>query len=164
MRDELRPLSLTEAAQSLGVDPFEIVRLLVASHAMPVGQPFLTYAQVEQLRSQGGIDRSWWDGARLPEDPNPRRRRLRAALTLLLARDHVGEAETRLDNVTRGLPANEQRFLGAALRALSEVGLLSLEVRSVGVMVAIVPSAVAQIRSMADGNEMPAALAALLGG
>ena len=164
MRDDLRPLSLTEAARSLGIDPFEVVRLMVAGTGVPQGQLYLTREQVETLRSQGGIDPSWWEGARLPDDPNPRRRRLRAALSLLLVRDHVGDSVTRLDNVTRGLPPEEQRFLTNALRILSDVGLLTFEVRLIGVMVAVVPSAVGQVRTIADGNDMPAALTGLLGG
>ena len=164
MRDDLRPLSLTDAARSLGIDPFEVVRLLVASEAMPEGAPFLTAERVEALRELGGIEAAWWEGARLPEDANPRRRRLRAALALLAARGHVGTEATRLDNVTRGLPAAEQRFLGTALRALADDGLLSVEVRPVGVVVAIVASAAGRVRSIADGIETPASVAGLLGG
>ncbi len=164
MWDDLRPITLTQAAKQLGVDPFEVMRLLVAADAVPVGAPVLSAEAVEQLRAVGQLQPSWWPGAQLPDDPHPRRARVRAALSLLLERGYVGDVVTRLDNVTRGLRAEEQRLILAALRALAEVGLVRIEVRPIGVMVAVEADHADRVRSVAAGNEMPAVLHRLLEG
>ena len=162
--DELRPVSLTDAARRLGVDPFEVVRLLVASDAMPDGQPFLTSERVEHLRELGGIEPSWWNDVRMPEDNDVRRKHIRVALRLMLERGVVGDAMSRLDNVSRGLPMETQRWVSAALRCLADEGLLRLEFRPTGPMVAVVAGAEARVRTIADGNEMPPRLTSLLEG
>lgn len=49
MLDELKPMTLTEAAKALGTDPFELVRVMVASGIAPQTLGF-TREQVDRLR------------------------------------------------------------------------------------------------------------------
>lgn len=53
MLDEMRPVGLTEVAKQLGIDPFELVRRMVAAGAVPPTMQF-TQAQVERLRQVVG--------------------------------------------------------------------------------------------------------------
>lgn len=151
MLEELRPLGVSDAARRLGVDLFEVVRLLVASGDVPEHLE-LTPERVEELRTLGGIDAPWWPAFELPEDEHPLRQRVRGALQLLLDRGHVGDSLTRMDNVWRGLPDDDQAFLQAALTSLGEDGLLAVVATPVGVKVAIPSEHVEVVRQIAAGH------------
>lgn len=153
-------MGIHDAAKRIGLDVFEVVRLLVASGQMPEHLQ-LSREQVDALREVGGVDLPWWDSVTLPEDGKPSRARVRAALQQLLDRGHVGDALTRMDNVWRGLPDADQVLLQAALTVLGEEGHLAIVATPVGVKVAIPAGAEATIRSIADGSADPDGLAAL---
>jgi hypothetical protein len=163
MLDELRPKGLKEAALSLGVEPFEVVRLLIAADAVPPGAMRLDDELLGTLREVGGIEASWWAGDdELPEDDDPRRARVRAALGALLAREIIGDATTRLDNVWRGLSPDDQLVLQAAFTALAEDGLLALLATPVGLKVAVVAGKQVEAQTIVDGSGSSASLDALL--
>ena len=160
MLDELRPMGLSAAARSLGVDLFEVVRLLVASETGPDSLR-LTPEHVEQLRVFGGIERPWWPDVELPEDEHPLRQRVRAAVQQLLDRGYVGAVTTRMDNVWRGLPTDDQVFLQTALTALGEEGVLAITATPAGMQVAVVEERVDVARAIADGRHDTPGLTAL---
>lgn len=160
MLDELRPLGLGAAARSLGVDLFEVVRLLVASDS-PLDTLRLTPEQVEQLRAFGGIEPPWWPDVELPEDEHPLRQRVRAAVQQLIDRGHVGARSTRMDNVWRGLPVDDQAFLQTALTVLGEEGVLAISATPTGVQLAVAEDRLDLARAIADGRQDTPGLAAL---
>lgn len=53
MLDEMRAVGLSDVAKQLGIDPFELVRRMVAAGAVPDTLQF-TQAQVEKLRQVVG--------------------------------------------------------------------------------------------------------------
>lgn len=160
MLEELRPLGVSDAAKRLGIDVFEVVRLLVASGTTPEHLQ-LSPDHVERLRVFGGIEAPWWGEAELPEDEHPLRQRVRAAVQLLIDRGFVGDTTTRMDNVWRGLPDDDQAFLQTALTVIGEEGLLAVVATPVGVQVAIAPDRLDTARAIADGSHDTPGLTAL---
>lgn len=165
MLSEFHPLGVTDAARRLGLDPFEVVRLLVASgKASDDGAPVYSAELVEELRVFGRIDPPWWGGVDLPDDANPLRQRVRAALQLLLEKGVVGDATTRMDNVWRGLPFEDQGLLQQAVMVLAEEGALRVVGSPVGLLVSIDPAAKATVEGLAAGTKESAGLSALYQG
>ncbi len=150
MLDELRPLGLSDAARTLGVDPFEVVRLLVAfdkvAETLGVGRD-----EVEDLRAQAGIE-AWWRTARLPEDPNRLRAAVRGALHQLISRRIIGEMTTRLDNLWRELALDQQVAIEQAVMVLLEEGKLLSASSPRGVQVSIAPGAESMIDGIANAT------------
>lgn len=163
MLSDLQPLGLTGAAARLGLEPFELVRLLVAVDAMPRDLRF-TPAQVDALHAKAALEGGWWDGVDLPEDKNPLRQRVRAALGLLLARGFVGGEGTRVDNVCRGLPPDDQALVRDALITLADEGHLTLVPGRMGVRITVTPASERRVRDIADGKSDTSALSVLYEG
>lgn len=163
MLDEFRPLTLTDAARRLGVDPFEVLRLQVAAG---IAEPSMTFdaATIDRLREVGRLDGPWWAGVSLPTDDNPRRARVRAAVQLLQMRGHTGESRTRLDNTWRGLASEEQSLVRDGLQALSEDGVVEIAASPIGLMVSIPAKALDQVQQIVAGRTTPPALKAVLEG
>ncbi len=165
MLEELQPLSLTAAARRLGIDPFEVVRLLVASDQVPAGALAVDPQAIDALRELGRIDSSWWDGVDLPSDEHPGRARVRAAARLLLDRKHVGDdAATRMDNVWRGLPLEDQDLLQRAISALAIAGLVRILATRVGLMVCVADGQESKVKALADAEQVPSELTDVLDG
>ncbi len=160
MLDELRPMTVGDAARSLGIDVFEVVRLLVASRTADENLS-VNAEVVSELRTFGGIQDSWWEGAAEPSDANPERGRLRAALQLLRDRGHLGTNTTRMDNVWRGLSAADQDFLQTALSILGEEGHLALVASPVGIQVSIHDDSKNIIDAIIDKGTMTSGLNAI---
>lgn len=53
MMDDFRPLTLSDVARQLGLDPFEVVRLLVQAGALPDNMQFKA-EHVDRLRQATG--------------------------------------------------------------------------------------------------------------
>ncbi|HHO49992.1 MAG TPA: hypothetical protein ENK18_03765 [Deltaproteobacteria bacterium] len=165
MLDELQPLSLTAAARRLGIDPFEVVRLLVVADAVPKGPFALAPELVQRLGELGRIEPPWWEGVALPNgEGHPGLKRIRAALGLLLSRGHTAERPTRLDNVWRGLEHTEQELLSRALHTLAEASLLSIEVTPIGQLVCVRDEARERVQAIAEGSDIPDSLTAAVEG
>lgn len=163
MLDDLRSVGLNDAARKLGCDPFDVVRLLVASGRKDLSFRFDS-ATLEALRTLARIDPPWWDGVALPADPSPGRARMRAAVQLMQARGHVGDNRTRMDNVWRGLGPDDQDLLRIGLQALGEDGLLDVAPSPIGMMVSVQPRALDQVLQFVAGRTTPAALKVVLEG
>ncbi len=162
MLDDLTPRGLHQAARELGVDPFGVVALLVAADAVPVGSIRLDHQSIEQLRISGGIEPSWWEQVTLPDDADPRRARVRAALHLLLDRGFVGEVSTRHDNLWRGLESGEAAMLRDAVAGLAEEGVLSLTASYNGQKVAVTADQRETAEAIAGGRLASSAVDSIL--
>lgn len=149
MLDDLKPLTLGEAARQIGVDPFEVVRLLVLrgeSASLRVPQ-----SKIQALREFAGVELWWTPETPLPEDTDIHRARARAALGMLIERGHIGDALTRLDNLWRGLPPLDQGLLDGVIHALAGEELVRLQATEQGLKVAVVDETTAErLREMVD--------------
>jgi hypothetical protein len=162
MLEDLKPVGLPEAARRIGVDPFEVLRLLVVAGAVPDGALLVDPEIVDKLPGIGRIEDPWWSGVSLPKDANQARARVRAAVKLLLDRGRVGEDRTRLDNVWRGLEPPDRKLLERALEVLAEEGMIRILPSPIGPLVSIDPSAVESARKLAAGKHDSPGLKALL--
>lgn len=158
MLSELLPMNLSDAARRLGVDPFELMRILVATNSVPKDLVFRA-AEVDALREPAGIDEAWWKDVVLPDDVNPRRQRVRGVLHMLLA----GGA-TRKDNVWRGLEASERELVRGAVDILVEEGLLAEATTKALTSLSVADGSEERVRAIADGEADTSALSALYEG
>lgn len=157
MLDELRPMGLYQAALTLEVEPFEVVRLLTLANAIPEDNLLISDATLDLLREVGGLEQWWSEGS---DDGDAL---VRAALGTLLERGHVGERTTRLDNLWRGLPGETQSALQHAVTQLVQAGLLRTVMHVQGVHVAVAPDAVERLKAVAEGRASLSSLSPVLG-
>ena len=150
MLEDLRPMGLTEVARQLGIDPFEVVRLMVVAR-MPAEQLRFTSDQVERIRQAGGIE-AWWSGAKPATDS---RARVRMVAQQMVERGFVGEKTTRADNLWRGLPLDEAEVVRNAVAAMVKEGWLITVASAKGAQVAILPRALEEMKRLADGKSEP---------
>lgn len=161
MIQELRPIGLYDAARTLGIDPFEVVRLLVVADAVPSGQLRLTDDHVDKIRETGGIE-FWWTEP-LPESDNPRRALVQAMIARLIDQGYVGDRGTRIDNLWRGLPVEEIALLQQAVNVLAHGGHLVTFLTPRGVQAALTADSVEHLRGVAEGQTEDESLAVLWG-
>lgn len=160
MVDEFRVLGLCDVALRLDLDPFEITRLLVLAGRTHTDRG-LSEDDLEAIHRTAGLE-WWWEGSvELPEDDNPRRAVLRAAIGQLLERGVVDRRATRIDNLWRGLEAEEQELLKRLAATLIKEGLLATRTSAQGVQIAVTPAGVATLDAVVQGEREPAFLAAL---
>jgi len=159
MLGELRPLGLSDAARSLGVDPFEVVRLMVAFEKLHE-RLLLKHDDVDALREAAGIE-DWWRETKLPEDTNRLRAAVRGALHQLVSRRLIGEVTTRLDNLWRALALDQQVAIEQAVMMLLEEEKLLTAASPRGVQVSIAPGAEGELDAIANGETEHAELAML---
>lgn len=164
MLDDLAPVGLADAARRLGTEPFEVVRLLVAAAAVPEGPLMIDATLIERLREIGGIEPTWWHDQALPKDKSPARARVRAALEMLISRGRVGDQQTRMDNVWRGLDPADQEALQLGLGALAEDGVLRITATPVGLKISVEAGQKERAEKIASGKEESAPLSAALAG
>jgi len=153
----LTPIGLNEVSRRLGVDPFETVRLLVATKQDLSGPMLFPAELVETLRDQGGVDASWWEDASEAEP----KARVQAAIQQLLDRGFVGDTTTRMDNVWRGLPFDDQALLQQALTTLAEDQIVRCIGTPIGLHVAIDPAQKKAAEGIAKGTSSTDGLDAL---
>lgn len=159
MFDELLPVGLTGAARRLGVEPLEVVRLMVVSDSVTSGY-IVTDDHLRKLAAVGGIEAGWWDGVPEPADA---RGRIRAVLGLLLRRAPNGRA-VRIDNLWRGLPLEDQQLVEDALNVLADEELAEISNEQAGVMISVPPEQTAAVQALADGTSRSAGLDELVQG
>jgi hypothetical protein len=146
-----RKMSIDQAARWLELHPFEVLRLLVNDDALPRDLG-LDPSHVERVRVRGGLE-SWWEGAPDPVPSEPRARTLaRALITRMLDRDMVDPNATRADNLFRGLDGDSQVVLRRAVNLLIKEQYLATRMATEGLMVALHPGAVRQLRDFAAGG------------
>ena len=151
-------LGVGEAATELGVHPFNLIRILVAADKLP---PELRFdpAELPGIAKAGGIE-TWWQGPRR-QDEIPARGLLRDLCSQLVERGAVGENATRLDNLLRGLDAEDQALVRAFLQELVELSLLTTRNSPTGLRVSIVEGQEYKLADLAEGGEVPADLVAV---
>jgi hypothetical protein len=157
--DDLRPVGLSDAARELGVDPFEVVRLMIAV-GMDMKTLTLRGDDVETIRAEAGIE-FWWADSMLPEDDNPLRAAVRGALGELRSREFVGNATTRLDNLWRGLEVMQQVAIEQAVMVLLEEEKLITVASPRGVQVSIASGAEGALEEIVAGTAAHAGLSAV---
>lgn len=162
MYEELLPIGLVGAARRLGVEPLEVVRLMVVTDSVTPGY-VVTDDHLRKLAEVGRIESGWWDGVELPADANPARARVRAALHLLIERAPAG-APVRMDNLWRGLPVDDQALIEDALNALADDERVEIECADSGVLVCVPPSQVEALKAIATGKAKSDILDALVQG
>ncbi|MCB9677518.1 MAG: hypothetical protein H6737_20585 [Alphaproteobacteria bacterium] len=150
MLDDLLPKGLTDAARRLGVEPLEVVRLMVVTDTVSDGFA-ATDDHVAKLAAFGAIETGWWEGAELPKDKNESRQRVRAAIGLVLGRC-AGGVRVRMDNLWRGLPLDAQELVEEAMNVLSDEGLVRIENAASGVLITVPADSEAQLRELASGK------------
>lgn len=160
MMPEFLPTSLGTACKQLGIEPFELTRLVVAA-GEPVGRLEFTPTQIESLRKFAGIERWWTEGTSTPTDEIALRGLLRGILQRMLESKRIGDQRTRQDNLWRGLPSRQRRFVEDSVDVLVEHGLISVRAEATGVMVSIRPEAVERVQALSEGRDVPDDLARL---
>ena len=150
MLEELQPLTLSKAALALGVDPLEVVRLLVVAD-MDTARLSVPHEDLERLRTAGGIE-SWWVDATLPEDDNSLRAAIRGALGQLVERGLFGDSKTRLDNLWRGLSSEQQVAIEQAAMTLVAEGKLEMKADPKGVLVSAPEEARSELEAIVAGE------------
>lgn len=165
MLDELGAKGLADTARELGCEPFDVIQLAIAARGGALGAQPLLFGrnEVERMRSLGGIEGPWWAEVQLPADPSADRARVRAALQQLQMRGYLGDKQTRVDNVWRGLGAEQRDLLRRALAALVADGLLLTRGTPTGIQVSIDPKALAAVQDLVGGKSTPDTLKAELG-
>jgi hypothetical protein len=156
----LTPIGLNELSRRLGVDPFETVRLLVAVRHDLSGPMMFDPSLVETLRSQGGVEDSWWADAGAAEP----KERVQAVVRAMLDRGLVGDTTTRMDNVWRGLPFEDQALVQQAITALAEEQIVRCIGTPIGLQVAIDAGQKAKAEKIAAGKASTSGLDALYEG
>jgi hypothetical protein len=154
MVSEMLPLRLGSAAARLGVEPFEVVRLLVASGDKGAVHS-LAEPRLEALRRYAGIETWWTDPSQIPSDDIAARGVVRGALRQLLDRGFIGETRTRQDNLWRGLPTASRRAVEDALDVLVEFGLLAVRAEPTGQLVSVRPEGAERVDAISPGREIP---------
>jgi hypothetical protein len=152
MTSELRPAPLAEAARQLDIDPFELVRLMVAAGQRPQLLE-LTGIDLVRIAEFAGIERWWDEEGDAPEDANPKRARVRTAIGALLSRRFVGTRRTRRDNLWRGRPRHDREVIEEAVEALVEQGLLETEPHVRGIRISAAEDAVSKLERFVEGAE-----------
>jgi hypothetical protein len=156
----LTPIGLNEVSRRLGVDPFETVRLLIATQQDLSGPMMFAPELVDTLRDQGGVDTTWWADA---GDAEPKAR-VQAAVKALLDRGFVGDTTTRMDNVWRGLPLDDQALVQQAIMTLSEEQIVRFIGTPIGLQVSIEAGQKALAQKIASGKASTPGLDALYEG
>lgn len=152
MTAELRPKPLSQASQQLDIDPFELVRLMVAAGQRPQLLE-LTGIDLVRIAEFAGIERWWDDDPALPDDDNANRSRVRSAIDALLSRRFVGTRATRRDNLWRGRGADHRRVITEAVDILVDEGLLLVGPHVRGTRISVAEDAVGRLERFASGAE-----------
>lgn len=160
MLPDMLPMGPGAAAARLDVEPFELVRLLIASgDDGPIDA--ITSARLEAVRAFAAVE-TWWGADRSPpRDDKAARGAIRGALQELLDRGYVGDRRTRVDNLWRGLPPGLHGVVEEAVEVLVEHGLLSVRAEPMGQLVAARPEGRDRLVAIVAGKDVPDDLARL---
>ena len=155
---DARPLGLYDMARALLVDPFEVVRLLVLADAFPTGELVFTEEHLTQVRETGGIE-SWW----VEDVPGDAQGLVLAMVGHLVSKGCVGDQGTRIDNLWRGLDAEQQGLAQQAINVLAQNGQILSFMTPRGVQVSLATDAVDYLSRVAAGEARHDQLAVLWG-
>jgi hypothetical protein len=157
--EDLRPLGISDAAKQLGIEPFEVVRLLVVANAVPEDLR-LSDQHIAKLRQTGGIE-FWWKNEPAPTGDNARRAQVCAAIGKLLEKKVVGGRSTRVDNLWRGLSPDAKQLVEEAVEVLIESGHLASYNSPRGPQLSVPVEAVPVLQEISSGGVAPTKLADL---
>lgn len=149
MFDELVPMSLSEGARRAGVEPLELLRLMVESDTV-TPRLQLTAAQVENLVRVGGVEYDWWNA--VPTDGLTERQIVLVAVGLLAVHAREGKP-VRMDNLWRGRPVEQQQRIEEALNLLDEQGTIRIVNAPAGVQIHVDASTVPTLEAIGAGTE-----------
>jgi hypothetical protein len=161
MLSDLQPVTLTRLAQSVGVDPFTAVRLLVASDGMPRRLLQFDAEAVERVQRFALVEPSWWDDMEL--DDAPLEEWFQVAMQLMLERGHVGERAVPRRNVVRGLDRELADQICDGIEALTEEGHLAVVRSPIGMLIAVQPGSQDLVRRIGNGQTLTPGLEQALG-
>lgn len=156
--ETLERMSVAQAASSMQIHPFELVRALVNLERLPSDMRFSS-PDLAEIRAAIGLE-LWFPEGRT-NAPSPKGL-LRDLAHQLVSRGVVGERGTRLDNCTRGLSEEESELAIQLLRGLISEGILQTWTSELGVQIAIEEGKEYVVADLAEGGEGPEALSALL--
>lgn len=156
--NSLQRMGVAQAAASLQIHPFELVRALVNLERLPTDLRF-TDSDISTLREAIGLQ-AWFPEGRISE-PSPAGL-LKDLSHQLVSRGVVGDSGTRLDNCTRGLGEEEEELALQMLRGLVAEGILQSWTSELGVQIAIEEGKEYRVADLAEGGEPPEAVSALL--
>ncbi|MFH1467170.1 MAG: hypothetical protein ABIO70_22490 [Pseudomonadota bacterium] len=158
--DQFKKLGIKDLAARLGIHPFNVVRILTAKSLLT---PDLHFEEddVEKVRRFGGVE-YWWTGScEIIDDSIRARGVLRSIVRELLRRGLVGETTTRADNIYRGLEPDDERVARRALNVLIQEQLVRTLPTPLGIHVSAAPEQRQALERLAEGREIPPALAVL---
>jgi len=141
MLRDLMAQNLTTSASQIGVDPFELVRMSVM-RGQSLDRMEFRPAELDDLAAWGGVE-SWWD-----DTPMERHERVFGILERLSNDGYVEPTFTRLDNLWRGLSAEETGILESVVETLYDSGVLTTGAQEIGIGVAIAAQAVDRVNQM----------------
>lgn len=158
--EKFQKLRVVDIARKLGIHPFDVVRILTVKDAL---HPRLRFdsADLEKVRSQGGIETWWGPDRKIEEDTIRARGLMRSIVREMVRRRLVGDRTTRVDNVYRGLEPDDESIARKALNLLIQEHLIRTLPTAMGNHICIVPEQLPVMEALADGRAMPAGLAAL---
>lgn len=149
--DGFRRLTVGQVARRLELHPFVVVRLLAAEGAFPRDLQ-LDETHVEAVRRRGKLE-TWWEGRPAEVAGESFARTLGKALVRqLLDRGVIEPSATRDDNLFRGLDSDAQMLLRRAVNLLIKDQFLTTRMAAEGLMVAVHPAAVRQLREFVGGD------------
>ena len=150
-------LGSVEASKSLGVDLFELSRLMAAEPAA---------GRSEALSPAGLIDfgqrhriECWWRSSDA-RNLGSKEQVVRTALGMLIQRGFIGETWTRRDNLWRGLSALHCAAMQESVEVLLDEGLLLARGRH---DISVAPAGIGTIHIIASGVYSPPALVEVWG-
>jgi hypothetical protein len=158
--EQFRKLQVADIARQLAIHPFDVVRILAFSNVAHSSMQF-DPADVEKVRTLGGIETWWSADCALATDGLRPRSIVRSILRELLGRGFVGNRTTRVDNVVRGMSTDDEVVARKALNLLIQERFLRSVPTAIGTFVSISPDRTAAAEAVVAGKETPAGLAVL---
>lgn len=147
-------LGVAEAARRLGLHPFEVVRILVSTGALPADLR-LSEEAITTVRDAGKLE-TWWDAPAAPQGgEKDERAQIRALLRKMIERDCFEPAATRADNLFRGLDNKRQPRLRHGVNALIQHGCLYSHMTATGLVVGIRAGMLDDVRVFAYSGAGP---------
>ncbi|MCB9741079.1 MAG: hypothetical protein H6741_17410 [Alphaproteobacteria bacterium] len=157
-------VSLTDVSLRLGIDPFDLIRVLVSLDALPDDLHFAE-DEIDDVKELAGLE-TWWTpaaaGQRMRhEDSIPARGMARGMCRQLLDHQVLGRSATRWDNLMRGLEPDAQLLARNVLHTLLQEGYLQIFNTASGLNISVVATRAEDLRRIAEGDFYPRAMRAL---
>lgn len=154
----LERLSVADVAASVGLHPFEVVRLLGHAGELPPALRFEP-GDVARVRELSGVEAWWEPPVDLPiDDPERTLALLTGLARRLVERRVVAPVTTRADNLVRGLPPADARRLRRVINGLVRARMLVTQASWRGLLVSVEPTWEPIVVDIAKGGQLPRVL------